>query len=180
MISKTIFCVCLIIFLARCGYGATGDTRDLNGYDWQKSDSSENDAFVLGFMIGSCYVVEENMDELNQSLMKDATEKGEKVSEFLEGAVFQEKIRNSILQRFSFYNITAGQIVDGIDILYKDFKNKGIRILDAIYVVKRQIEGTSPEDIEKILIYLRSNYENREPLITRDKNGKIINYIQFP
>ena len=55
--------------------------------------------------------------------------------------------------------------------MYKDFKNKGIRISDAIYVVKRQIEGTSPEDIEKILIYLRSNYENYESLVTRDKNG---------
>lgn len=186
MIKKTIFCVCLIMLLARCGYGEN-NLGDLDGNEWQEMGESEVDGatlekttFIEGFMCAINYVVERNMDELEQSLMKHATEEGEKVSEFLQGAVFQEKSRNINLQRYSIYNITVGQTVDGIDILYKDFKNKGIKISDAIYVVKRQIEGTSPEDIEKILIYLRSNYENYEPLITRDKTGKIINYIQFP
>jgi len=120
------------------------------------------------------------MNKSMQFLNKLRTEKGEKVSEFLKGSEEEEKSRNSFLQRYAIYYVSARQIVEGTDILYKDFKNKGIKINDAIYVVKRQIEGTSPEDIEKILIYLRSNYENVESLITRDKNGGVINSIQFP
>lgn len=186
MIRKTIFCVCLIMLLARCGYGEI-ILGEENGNDWQEMGESEVDGatlekttFISGFMCAINYVVERNMDDLWQGLNKIATEKGEKVSEYLQGSASHERIRNSQLKRYSIYNITVGQTVDGIDILYKDFKNKGIKISDAIYVVKRQIEGTSPEDIEKILIYLRSNYENYEPLITRDKTGKIIGGIQFP
>jgi len=179
MIRKTIFCVCLIMLLARCGYGAN-IFGDENGNDWQKSHEVEKLSFALGFIQGVNYVVDQNMNKSMQFLNKLRTEKGEKVSEFLKGSEEEEKSRNSFLQRYAIYYVSARQIVEGTDILYKDFKNKGIKINDAIYVVKRQIEGTSPEDIEKILIYLRSNYENVESLITRDKNGGVINSIQFP
>lgn len=186
MIRKTIFCICLIMLLARCGYGEN-ILGEQNGNDWQGLGESEVDGatlekttFIAGFMCAINYVVGRNMYEVNRYLIKLKTEKGEKVSEYLQGSASHEKIRNSQLKRYSIYNITVGQIVEGIDILYKDFKNKGIRISDAIYVVKRQIEGTSPEDIEKILIYLRSNYENYESLVTRDKNGGVINSIEFP
>jgi hypothetical protein len=39
-------------------------------------------------------------------------------------------------------------------------KIRGIKISDSVYVVKRQIQGTSHEDIEKILIFLRNGKEN--------------------
>lgn len=201
MIRKTIFCVCLIMLLARCGNGET--VVDCFGNDWQEWDKNEKIMFTMGFLNGSYYVVEENKCENMQLLNRLTTESGKKVSEFSQGLAENEKIRNSILQRFSFYKITVGQIIEGLDILYKDFKNRGINISDAIYVVKRQIEGTSPEDIEKILIYLRSGKENIRALIiekqTQDKikdaedrhgkgvikcfedfNGKTICMIVFP
>jgi hypothetical protein len=167
------------MLLARCGYGAN-NLGDLDGNEWQEWDENEKIMFTMGFLTGSDYVVEGNMNETNQDLKKGVTEKGETVSEFLLGAALEENSRNINLERYSIYNISVGQIVDGVDILYKDFKNKGINIPDAIYVVKRQIEGTSPEDIEKILIFLRSGKKNYEPISIRDKNGEVINIIQFP
>lgn len=172
MTKKTIFCVCLIMLLARCGYGAN-NLGDLDGNEWQEMEGIEKTVFIEGFLIGSNYVVEENKCEDMQLINRLTTESGKKVSEFDRGMAENEKIGNIILQRFSFYNITVGQIMEGLDILYKDFKNKGIKVSDAIYVVKRQIEGTSPVDIEKILIYLRSGKENFRALIigeqTQDK-----------
>ena len=170
MIRKTIFCVCLIMLLARCGYGA--ERKDLNGNDWQEWNRMTKATYILGFTNGSIYLVSHNLVDI---ILLEANKKRQFSIEET------NKITKSIKQRYySSYNISVGQIVEGIDILYKDFKNKGIRISDAIYVVKRQIEGTSPEDIEKILIYLRSNYKNVESLITRDKNGEMINFVEFP
>ena len=172
MIRKTIFCVCLIMLLARFGYGEK-PLGDDDGNDWKELEKIEKTMSSAGFIIGSNYVVGENTCEDMLFINELTTESGKKVSEFSQGLAESEKIRNTILQRFSLCNITVGQIVEGLDILYKDFKNRGIKISDAIYVVKRQIEGASPDDIEKILIYLRSGKENLMALFiekqTQDK-----------
>ncbi len=76
------------------------------------------------------------------------------------------------------YKITIGQIVEGLDVLYSDFKNRNIKINDAIYVVKRQIEGASEEHIEAMLQYLRSG-KKTEKLMYKDSDGNTI-YIVFP
>ncbi len=71
-------------------------------------------------------------------------------------------------------------MVDGLDSLYKDFKNENIRNHDAIYVVKKQIEGTLPEDIERILVWLRQGKKDDELLNIRGRDGKIVRVITFP
>ena len=72
-------------------------------------------------------------------------------------------------------------MMEGVDALYKDFKNRNIKIEDAIYVVKRQITGTSPSDIDRILLFLRNGKQDFTPLILeRDKDGKPIKAIIFP
>jgi len=76
------------------------------------------------------------------------------------------------LKRYGLYEITVGQLVDGFDLLYSDFKNKQIVMRDAIYVVKKQIKGASPEEIEALLQYLRSDNDPHK-LVYTDKNGKI-------
>ena len=70
-----------------------------------------------------------------------------------------------MVQKYSFNNIRVRQIEEGLDQLYGDFRNTNILLTDAIYVVKKQITGSSPEQIEKILQVLRS--PNIDP-ITKD------------
>lgn len=84
------------------------------------------------------------------------------------------------IYRYLINKVTVGQIVDGIDLLYKDFKNRNIYVIDAVYVVYKQIKGTPPEDIERILLWLRSGRKKNDYLVVKDNEGKIVRVITFP
>ncbi len=53
--------------------------------------------------------------------------------------------------------VTNGQIRDGLDDFYKDFRNRSILIPDAMWIVVRQIAGDSKPDIEHLTEQLRRN-----------------------
>jgi hypothetical protein len=69
------------------------------------------------------------------------------------------------IQRYAMSGITIGQMISGLDELYKDYKNVNIYIQEAIYVVKKQINGSSSEEIEAILQYLRSGRDYNKLII---------------
>lgn len=60
------------------------------------------------------------------------------------------------LQKYCLYNTSVKQLVDGLDNFYQDFRNRDIKIGDAIYIVKRQIMGENEEVIKKIIRYLKT------------------------
>lgn len=66
------------------------------------------------------------------------------------------------LNDLSLFGISGGQIRDGIDSLYKDFSNRRIKIIDAFFVVKMQIEGKDPDLIQAQLRYLRMHPINNK------------------
>ena len=70
------------------------------------------------------------------------------------------------LQKYCLYNISVGQFIDGLDKFYQDFRNRDIRIGNAIYIVHRQIMGADDETIKRIIKYL--------------KTGDINYYVDFP
>jgi len=82
----------------------------------------------------------------------------------------------SQLQKYCLYNISVRQLVDGLDAFYQDFRNRDIKIGDAIYIVKRQIIGEDEEVIKRIIKYLKT----KNPLyMFYEKNGQIYP-INFP
>ena len=91
---------------------------------------------------------------------------------------YQLANRNIGLHQYSISGVTNDQLIDGLNVLYGDFKNKGIKIRDAIYIVKKQIKGASSEDIEAALQYLRADKDDSKRFYT-DKDGKK-KYVSFP
>ncbi len=90
---------------------------------------------------------------------------------------------NSKLSGYVITGITLGQLIDGINLLYSDFMNRSIPLVFGIYVVNKQIKGTPKDDIEKILLWLRSGGrdENRDKFLTvKDPEGKFVKTIIFP
>ena len=90
---------------------------------------------------------------------------------------------NKNLAGYVITGMTLGQLIDGIDTLYSDFKNRSVPLVFAIHVVNKQIKGTSQDDIEKILLWLRSGgkWENKDKFLTvKDTQGKVIKTIIFP
>lgn len=67
--------------------------------------------------------------------------------------------------------MTNDQIADGLDAFYKDPKNRHIRISDAIFVVKKRTGGSSVEELNAILSYLRDEKKDKDKLLYRNKEG---------
>lgn len=88
-------------------------------------------------------------------------------------------VNNAYRSHYSIMEISVGQIVDGLDELYNDFKNRSIKVTDAVYVVKKQIQGASQREIDLILRYLRGGKEARTIIFVENGQGKS-ERIEFP
>jgi hypothetical protein len=125
----------LVLLFVVAGYAQTNDRRDGNW--WNEEVKLEKYSYVTGFL--------------------DGTGLGE---EFIFRGIL-DKNRNSpclikILNSFNTYdekyfdNVTNGQIVDGLDVFYGDYRNKKILIGNAFWIVLNSIAGKSPVEIEKM------------------------------
>lgn len=192
--KQVIFAV--IICLLLCPIAAIAEKYDLNsldGSDWSEWASTQKHAFISGYLAGSSYVVQYNQQNTDENY------DNEKVSKAYLSYLLpdQKKPKNSFsrkdvdmivynikddfnssLNSCTIYGITNGQIVEGLNSFYTDFKNKQIKLKDSIHVVKKQINGSSTEEIEAVLQYLRSGKEFGKLLYT-DKDGKK-KYARFP
>jgi hypothetical protein len=54
-----------------------------------------------------------------------------------------------------FYDYSAGQLVDGLDHFYRDFKNTNIHIDEGLLYVKDELEGKSDADLATELQNMR-------------------------
>jgi hypothetical protein len=86
---------------------------------------------------------------------------------------------NGNLSKFGVYEITTGQLYEGLNLFYNDFKNKQIMLYSAVYLVKRQIEGGSAEEVEGIVQWLRGGGKDIKKRFYVDKEGKK-KYSTFP
>lgn len=56
-----------------------------------------------------------------------------------------------------FSNVTSGQIVDGLNELYNDFKNRRILVHDAVWLVANGIAGTPEGKLKEMIENWRKN-----------------------
>ena len=67
-------------------------------------------------------------------------------------------LENIIRVREQEYDgISAGEIADGLNHIYSDYRNRRINILDAAVVVVYSIKGASEEQMQRRLEYLRKS-----------------------
>jgi hypothetical protein len=57
-------------------------------------------------------------------------------------------------------NVTNDQIVDGLDAFYKDYRNRSIRVHDAVWLVANSIAGTPQNELDKMIESWRKNAAN--------------------
>ena len=50
-----------------------------------------------------------------------------------------------------FSNVTNGQLVDGVDTFYKDYRNRSIRVPNALWRVVMQIAGTPQDQLDQMI-----------------------------
>jgi len=87
-------------------------------------------------------------------------------------------LETSKLDKYYVADTTGKQIVDGLETFYFEPKNQKIKIKDAVYLVKKQIQGASSEEIEVLCQWLRSDPDPKKRYY-KDKDGKMKS-ISFP
>lgn len=139
---------------------ASNTLYKLDGHDWLQWDDTIKIGYCIGFMNGS------DMTFFNAL----------GIERWRDNINLRDDILNTLNDRVSFSDIPPKQLMDGLTILYADFKNQSIPVRQAILVVRKQIKGTKQEDIERILLYLRSQDFN----FIKDQNGKLIERLFVP
>ena len=57
---------------------------------------------------------------------------------------------------FDYDGVSMGQFVDGVDVFYKDFRNKNLEVGFALTYVRDQVKGKTPAELEKELTEFRN------------------------
>lgn len=169
------------------------DVSQFDGNGWLTWEFLKKLTFIAGFIAASGYIPEScyfSIDEKNYDQTKASDlyvsfvlpDENKKMN-FSQKDValvleFEKRLKNANLFGYSIVGITTGQIVDGLNLLFADFKNRQIKLADAIYVVRKQIKGASKEEIEAVLQYLRSDKDYKK-LIYKDNDGKA-KFASFP
>lgn len=114
------------------------DSRD--GFMWLDMNSSTKIGYVMGFCAGA-NVASGLWDSVND-----------------EGPVKLSAKQKRLASRASDYTgLKFGQLVDGLDEFYRDFRNKQIQVEDAMAYVRNEIQGDTQDLLEKELTVLRKS-----------------------
>jgi len=204
-VRKLIF---LAFFLLLHSYSlafAEKTVTDNDGNDWNHWSKTEKILFVNGFLSGS-FTVASNLiggptsgwlafgsspDCDKPSIQHGVKLWGEAISSQKELIMSGEDVNYlywcvvakdgaSEAKKYAIPNVSGGQIVDGLDTLYADFKNRSILLTDTIYVVKKQIQGLSNSDSEHLLQFLRGGKKDYSLLTIKDESPSGYHVIYFP
>lgn len=191
---KKSFCLLVLVLTFTAAAGASsGFAANPDGLDWLSWDRGKKDAFIEGFMAGSNHVVWNNLkkpvasDEeerarvlkkyslIREGRSKAAFELGEVV--FLRDmAVFKTvDAANETLLKYVVYNSVRDKISKGLDELYRDSKNRSIKIADAVFFVQKRLAGASQKELKEILSGLMSI--NGKTLFVK---GGTVRRVSFP
>jgi hypothetical protein len=56
--------------------------------------------------------------------------------------------------------VTTGQVVEGLDKLYVDYRNRSIRVSSGVWLVLNSINGKSDAEMQKMTESFRKNAKN--------------------
>jgi len=198
--KKFAFFALLTLILPIISLAQTRHLSEIDGNEWRTWEKLSKVRFVTGFMLGSAYVVCKNMPlegmyvkagydpwRVLELYWRDfmgvgvGTKKKEQFSREEASLLLERerRIRKEHLDKYLIIEITNTQIVDGLDLFYNDFRNRQIKLPEAVFLVKKQILGASKEEFEAITEWLRTPDRDSGKLQFKDKDGNV-KYAQFP
>lgn len=198
--KKLLFLGALLFLFPVLSIAEKEDVGDFDGNNWAIWSSERKLTFLGGFLSASGYIVEESKEGLFYSkafgLKEYDAEKSSKIWDIFYDTEKRKKAsftrsdvallldsqiisRNDGVSKYSIYGITTGQIFQGLNLFYEDFKNRQIKLPSAIYVIKKQITGASTEEIEALVQWLRGGGKDFSKRFYIDKEGKK-KFVSFP
>lgn len=170
VISSCLLISTLIIHFSSSSYAQKKYLGEEDGSDWLKvSTNPYPNTYYLGYIAGVM---------MGLGVMKEEVEGGLSVAiNSLEkakvNALFLDIVKdaNDKASTLQMNGITVSQISDGMDVFYSDFANRRIKIIDAIFIVKMQIDGQDQDLIQAQTRYLRM------PKISQEEFSRISHKI---
>lgn len=146
MQTKGLSAVLFVVFLgfAPVAIGA----EHIDGGWWNHLTESQKVAYVVGFFDGQTYT---------EKLFDGALLMGQADPETKKWNVDRARIINQAGNiafkqlEHDFGSVTAGQLMAGLDKIYADYRNTRIEVREAMIVVVRSMDGTSDDEITKLL-----------------------------
>lgn len=149
----------LLLFAFTIAEAQNKTIRENNGTDWLSRSDSYRVGFVAGFIAGSLLMCEETLGGLARQY------EGEEFKKAPPGIRFPWQNAMTKSDELALVEISVGQITDGLNIFYDDFSTRKIKVIDAIYVVKMQINGKNPDLISAQIRYLKMQPLGADDLI---------------
>ena len=150
MTTRFGFALLLLVTMGtRLGQGQSPKEPD-NGFWWV----NQSETFKLGFVSGYASAMSNAADEIGFSCIaaKNGGVLPEKVPT---DAVLAECMNSPTYVHFSFGGIRVGQLEEGMDDFYKDFRNKGVYVTAAMFYVRDELKGKSAKELEDELSVYR-------------------------
>jgi hypothetical protein len=169
--------IILLLSFASSGQALVTDVFQFSGYEWARWDSPSKYGFIGGFIAGGAYVAIGSQTEMVNKPQESKIESGELAGSSDNKDVVTTLImylqddKEKDLARYFIKGVPSDQLVNGLDALYKNRHHRGIKVVDAIYLVRKQLEGASREEINATIEYLISGKDIKKLHYT-DANGK--------
>lgn len=146
------------------------EENKIDGYFWEKFTPREKYTFIVGYVEGISFLnleIRHQMDVLVALYDMEKTEGNKYLSKY--GKETKDYYENN----YQYFGIPYRQLIDGLDKIYSDFKNKSIKINDALFLVKSMLEGTNEQEIERRMIFLRKSEEEQQRILKKEYDKQI-------
>jgi hypothetical protein len=152
MKARFSFALLLMVTLGTgMGQGQDQSAKDSeNGYWWV----NQSETYKLGFVNGYAMAMTRASDRV--TFMCLAEKNGGVIPEKYPGdEALRACAQTPTAKLFDFTGIRLGQLVDGTDEFYKDFRNKGVSVTSAMFYVRDELNGKSAKELEDELNIFR-------------------------
>lgn len=139
----------LFLLLASCAVSQTQSAVHYDGHWWNGRDMSYKLGFVLGFIQGVGLVADET--QIDCVIAKYQQKRPPKAPP---PTGVSEACTNP---RWDFDKIRSGELQEGLDVFYADFRNKAVFVNDAVLYVRDELKGKSAAELEKELENFRAS-----------------------
>ena len=155
---NTILIPLLTAALLLCSTDSTSaDETRTDGNWWNAQNEYQKAGYIEGFWGGNSF--ERELVDAVVILNTPKTNKpGEVIAWLREGAKIEDALAKKDGALFS--NVTVGQMLDGVNSFYSDFKNRRIHVTHAILVVGNEISGASQASINTMTNFYRQHDAN--------------------
>lgn len=137
----------------------------IDGYFWKTLTPKEKNVYVAAYIEG---ISQLNLEIRHQMDVLIGLHDMEKTEENKYLAAYGKETKGYYEENYNYFDIPYRQLVEGLDKIYADFKNKTIRLNDALFLVKSMLKGVNEETLEKSIIFMRKSEEEQKRIINKD------------